>query len=78
MNSEHFTFKGVRRKIDTKIGSDRLHDIKDSLTTISKGNLLEAQRCFYKGGWHDSSGKNVQKQVNRIQELHQERLDEEK
>lgn len=78
MNSSHITLNGVRRKIETKIANERLTEIKDGLTAVKSKDFLEVQRMFYKGGFHDSKGRNIRKQVNRVSELHQKRLEEEK
>jgi hypothetical protein len=67
---------GKTRKIETGVLTERVEDIKDTLKAVNalKPNFVEIQRAFYKGGFKDKDGHNIQKQFKNIEGKHNEKF----
>jgi len=65
---------GKSRKIETGIPTERVSDIKGTIKAVSRLDFIEVQRAFYKGGFKDKDGHNIQKQFKNIEAKHNERL----
>ena len=76
MKTAFINLHGKIRKIETGVLPERVENIKTTLKAVnaSKPNFVEIQRAFYKGGFKDKEGNNIQKQFKNIEGKHNEKL----